>query len=217
MRSVRLLFILALGLSATPGFSKLIEDMGKPARVFDESGVKVSVFPEVHPTAAGVTTPKLFLTGAGVRRKKFALFNVNIYIVSSYTDTVQKLPAEDPMSALDRNKVKALQLTFLREVSGDIVRKAFVESLKSNGADPESPALAAILNKLDMPMPKGSNLTLLGYQNGKNETLVFETPNGKTLTTEGPGVASQFWKIWFGKPADSGLENLKPELTGQKG
>ena len=218
---MRFTWILVLSLVfsgvATPGLAKLIDELGQPTKVIDESGLKISIFPEVAPHASGLPAgvSKLFLTGAGVRQRRVALFNVNVYVVASYVDHTFQLPTESPMSGISQSKVNALQLTFLRDISGDLIRKAFIQSLSRNGADPKSPGLSKILDQLDMPMPKGSHLILLGFASkAGSETLFFETPNGKTLTTEGPGVATQFWKIWFGEPADSGLEKLRTELVG---
>lgn len=197
--------------------AKLIEDLGQPARTFEESGLKIGVAGEVKPNAPGVGAAKLFLTGAGVRKKKVALFNVNVYVASSYTDKPGALPAASPMDGIAKSKVNALQLTFLRDLSADQVRGAFGESLTHNGADPASPALAAILSKLDMPMPKGSTLTFLGVRGDKGEKIWVEAPGGKMLSSEGPSVARDFWQIWFGKPADGGLDSLRGELSGSKG
>jgi hypothetical protein len=195
---------LVLGLST--GFpvlalAKLLDPVGTaPAKVFQESGLKIAIATEVKPAAGGA--PKLFLTGAGVRKKKVALFNVNVYVAAHYSDVAGKAEA---------GKVHALELTFLRDLSAEQVRGAFQESLKANGADPNTGALKTVLAKIDMPMPKGTSLTLLGIGGDK---LQIETPTGTTLSGEGPALVTDFWKIWFGKPADSGLADLKPQLTG---
>jgi hypothetical protein len=203
---------------AIPGYASLIEGVGIPSQTFDESGVKVPVFAEVTPKAADLppTVAKLYLTGAGLREKKVTLFHVNVYIAASYIDNASALSPAAPMDGLQKSKVNALQLTFLRNLSAEQVRGAFLESLKKNGADTTNPAIQEVLQKIDMELPKGSTMTLLGVSGIGKETLWLETTKG-LIHVEGPGLATQFWRIWFGEPADGGLEDLKKKLLGGKG
>jgi hypothetical protein len=199
-----------------PASAAVLEGVGAPARTFDESGVKVPVYAEVTPKLPGLPVGKLYLTGAGLREKKIALFHVNVYIAASYIDHAGGLPAGAPMDGIQKSKVNALQLTFLRNLSAEQVRGAFVESLKKNGSDVTSPAIQGILSKLDSEMPKGSTLTLFGIEHAARQTLSIETPTGAVVTGDGPNLATQFWRIWFGEPADGGLEDLKAMLVGGK-
>lgn len=190
-----------------------LKTQGVPTQKFAE---KVTVHPEAQVVWEGAPKlPKLKLTGAGIRKKKIAFVSLDVYVASSYLDEAISLNANDPMLAIRQTKVKAIQLTFLRDLSSDKIRSSFTAALKKNEVDLEAAPIKKAISLLDFDVKEGEVLTLLGYvKNPGTEVLVFETPKGPRVI-EGPEVASLFWLIWFGVPEDSGLETLKEQLVGK--
>jgi hypothetical protein len=71
------------------------------------------------------------------------------------------------------------------------------------------------MSKMTFDVKSGESLTLIGTGSGDQEEATWELPGG-TISEKGAGAASLFWKSWFGKPADGGLEDLKADLLSGK-
>jgi hypothetical protein len=201
-----------LGLSAQ---AAMLEFQGTPLKKFDESGLQIPFYGEAILKLAGITPPagvRLQATGAGLREKKIVFLNVNVYLASHYTDGLAKLP-EEPMDAIRKTKYRALQMTMLRDLSAEKIRDAFTDSLKSNAVDTESPGMASLLKQISFDVKKGQTITFAAFPLPNGSQGVLYELAGQSFRAEGPGLADQFWSIWFGKPADGGLERLKKALT----
>ncbi len=191
------------------GFSwaGILETTGKVVTTIDEVPVK-------EQAKSSLFSMPLLLTGSGKRVKKIVFVKLNVYVAAHYLDPTVKLTATDPMAGIRSAKAKAIQLTFLRDVDSGKIRNSFTDALKKNSVDMESPVMKLAMSKLTFDMKEKQTLTLVGVQKDANtEVLHFESPSG-TFSVEGPGVASQFWQIWFGEPEDGGLEKLKTALIG---
>jgi len=183
----------------------LLEPLGNEVTKVEEVSVKEQIKSSLFPTA-------LKLTGAGKRVKKIVLIKVDVYAAAHYIDPSAKLTASDPLTGLRQAKAKALQLTFLRDVNAEKIRDSFSDALKENKVDLESPMMKLAFSKLTFDVKKGQTVSLLGLKKeGDTEVLHFESP-AESFRIEGPGAATEFWKIWFGEPEDSGLEKLKAAL-----
>lgn len=221
MRALRLgplpslAIVLAFAVAA-PARAGLLEFVGKPAKTIEASGQKIPVFYEAR-VAAKEGAQKVLLTGAGVRVKKVVLIKANVYVATSYAEDPKAVQAGDPLEGFRKSRTRALQLTFLRDVSASKVRDAFRDSLKENDVDPAKAPIADLLAKLDLDLPEKGKLTFVGVTGAGDDKLVVELPNDKQITVSGKGLVDDFWKIWFGKPADGGLESLKTDLAGKKG
>jgi hypothetical protein len=204
------LFVAALFSFNAP--AALLEGVGTPAQTLE--GVKI--YPEAK-VKIGPRTVDLKLTGAGLRKKKVVIINAKVYVAASYIDSPKGLDPKDPMKGIVASKVKALQLTLMRDLSAEKIRDSFRDSLASNQVDVKNPAIERTFAKITFDVKEGSTITLVGYEKagGGSQVVTWELP-GLTITDEAPGLADMFWKIWFGNPADGGLEKLKAELSGQK-
>ena len=193
----------------------LLEFQGTPLKKFEESGVQVPYYAEALLKVPGATPDggaKLQSTGAGLREKKIVFVNVNVYLATSYTDGPSKI-ADAPLEGLKKSKFRAIQLTLLRDLDADKIRDAFKDSLESNSVDLKSPGISALLAQISFDVKKGDTITFAGYQNADGSQGVTYEANGRTSRANGKGLADEFWSIWFGKPADGGLERLKKALT----
>ena len=184
---------------------------GKPQLNIEQ----VPVYGQASVREIGGKNVDLKLTGAGVRIKKVVFVNIKAYVLASYLQDSTGLAA-NPMAVIDRNPVKALRLTFLRDISGSRMQDAFKDSLAENGYKPDDSTYGPILKQIAEDVKEKSTLDIVELPfKGDEDVLVFQYPDRK-VTTKGKGIASAFWKIWFGKPADGELQDLKNEIVGAK-
>ena len=199
-----------------PVWAALLDFRGTPARTIDVSGLSIPVFAEAFPKPAGGASQErgLVLSGAGIRKKAILFLDINAYAAAAYFEPGTHFAVDrDPMEAVTKSSMKAIQLTFVRGVSKGQVLDSFTKSLKANGADMESSLVKNAVRDLSYDMPLGSQMTLLASrQENGSETLWFETPQGITHS-DGPGVSDTFFKIWFGAASDGGMGELKKMLT----
>jgi len=190
------------------------------APVLETRGKEVDRLGEVPIFAEAVThTGKplvLGLTGAGIRQKGFAFIQLDVYALASYVDKPSALDPNSPLPGLAKSAGRALQLTFLREVSGKKVHSAFAASLEANGVAVEGEMLR-LVDTISVTFPERGQLNLVGIsaEPGK-QILTAEYPGG-TVTVQSPSLVDDFWKIWFGKPSDGGIEDLKAALVSRLG
>lgn len=169
----------------------------KPINTVTASGVEIPIFS----SALYAPNTKLVLTGQGVREKSILIASVNVYHAASYLD----------QRSLEKSKVRLLSLTFLRDLASEKIRSSFSDALRENGIALDTPEMQSLFQLMTFDVKKGSKVNFIGLRGEKSETILFELPD-KTLKAEGPSIVQDFWKIWFGKPADSGLKDLKEQL-----
>jgi hypothetical protein len=168
------------------------------AKTFEESGVTLSVFEKLAlPTPIG-TLP---FVGWGLRKKNFALFSVNVYMVAHYASSASGLP-------------KTLHIIFLRDVTKEKVVAAYEEALQSNGLDPSSKDLKAILERMNSDRKKGESVILCGASREGAKEMVMVSDSSASSVFEGNMLATRFFKIWFGETPE--LQALKQKLLGGK-
>lgn len=154
---------------------------------------------------------------AGLRTKKVVLLNVNVYVGEIYkTPGVSIDKSSDKVVAsFLQQPVAAIQLTFLRDVDADKVMNSFKEALEKNKADLNSPGIKTLLEKVAKggEVQKGQTLTFVIQKNGdKDHSLVFENNKGESVEIAGSENIKSILLMWFGEPADSGIQKLKEEL-----
>lgn len=155
--------------------------------------------------------------GAGLRTKKVILIHVNVYVGEMFKTpgiSLDKAPDKIISSLLEQPKA-AMQLTFLRDVDSEKVMHSFQEALEKNKADLKSVALKTLLEKVAQggEVKKGQTLTFLVQKNGdKDHTLVFENNKSEIVEVSGSDSVKSILQMWFGEPADSGVQKFKEEL-----
>ncbi len=167
------------------------------------------------PSAVTSEGQTLALTGYGIRKKTIVLVKVSVYVASHYISAPKDWNPADPMASLKKQAGRALNLSFMRDVSGSKVRGAFMDSLKANGLDPNRKDLSQVLDAMAIDLVSGNQIGLTALvQPGKSEqTITVTTPKG-TAQVKSASVADDIWSMWFGKSDDGGLEDLKAQLVG---
>lgn len=193
---------------------------GPPVEGLSVADTGVSVQPVALVQIPGVTPEgglKAFLTGAGIRKKRILFFGASVYVAASYVEGEQKLSSKEPMADLTKRRVRVMQLTMLRDLGANQIRSAFSDSLSANGVNLNEPAVREVLQMIKFDLKEKTTGTFVGYVRGPNAQGIIYELSDKSLRAEGEKLADQFWSIWFGNPADSGLADLKLDLVGLQG
>jgi hypothetical protein len=184
--------------------------VGEPKTTLSASGIEVPVYARaIMPTEAGPVD--LHLTGAGLLRSKVGPLKVSVYIATSYTNLVEGLDAEDPMTSIAEAHTRVLQLNLVRKLTGEQIRDAFRKSLIVNGVDPAEPAIDVIMKSLE-DMPQGEVITLYGQDLSDKQRVTIETSK-KSVVSEGLHIVYDIWSMWFGVPMDEYVAELKRLLV----
>ena len=192
----------------------LVEFTGAPVRTLEVSGHKVPIYSEAVVRVGKSASPrKLKLTGAGVREKKILVVSANVYVLTSYTDSDPKVFAKNPSTTIQEGQTELLQMTLVRDLSADKIKDSFTDALEENQVPVDSKPIKALFSQLVGDQKEGNVISIVSVKGEKGEeTLTFDA-SGKPFSVSGPRLGADVWKIWFGKPADSGLEDLQKELT----
>lgn len=169
---------------------------------------------EEIPTAALLNGIPLKRVGTGVRQKKILFIGVDVYRATLFAS--EPSFSRDPkgsaaLDSLQSMKARAIQLRMLRSLSSEDILKSFEAALQENGVK-DSPSLfefkKAIKNGGDIA---SGDLVTLSVDNEKN-LLICEQGKSKTEIKGDAKLFRDVFSIWLGKPADSGLANLRETL-----
>ena len=161
---------------------------------------------------------KLDFIGAGLRLKKVLVANVKVYVAQLLADNAGKFVRSNDgaLKSINEMETIAFTLSFLRDVDGPTVSKAFEDSFDANNVDINNQAIASFLNavKVSGQADNGKTMTIVlrKIENSKVE-ISYEATNGKLTKIVGDATAfSSIASIWLGESADAGLANLKSAI-----
>ncbi|MFL5812902.1 MAG: chalcone isomerase family protein [Bdellovibrionia bacterium] len=156
--------------------------------------------------------------GAGIRAKKVAVVNVKVYVTQlMLSDSAHYVRTDaGALDSASTSPSSALKLDFLRAVDAQTVQLAFRDSLVANQVDLNDTGIKAFLDAVsaggDAAQGKALTIVLEHLPTGQ-EAVTYEDNAGKATTVVGgQGLIRKILSIWLGKPADSGLNNLKKSL-----
>lgn len=204
MKTLLLFTILSLAmLNPLPADANLISGENKGPQI---ESVSTSLQARLE---VGSQKTELSLAGAGLRKKKVAFIPVKVYVTELFVQNPSAWKKDIP--TLVAQGVWALRLTFLRDVDGDKVMGSFQEALQANKISLDQEDLKSFLKVVENGGEAKKNSALV--ISGSGSDLHVSTPDGRTTTLKSsPEFSSQILSIWFGKAADSGLEDLKSAL-----
>lgn len=154
---------------------------------------------------------------AALRTKKVVLLNVKVYVAEIFKTpgiTIDKA-SDKVVTSFLQHPAYAIQLTFLRDVDADKVMTSFKEALEKNKADLKSSGIKTLLERVAQggEVQKGQTLTFVMQKNSDKEpSLIFENNKGEIVEISGTENIRSILLMWFGEPADSGIQKLKEEL-----
>ncbi len=156
----------------------------------------------------------------GLRKKAvFGPIKVSVYVMQLLAANPEKLVKTDAgfLASLKEAGPVQLHLTFLRDLPGEKIATSFQEGLEANGLSPKAlnMELATIMREISniKEFKDGQNFALTFTWSGEMATVYITDPTAKIISISGPkAFADNLLSIWFGKPADSKLEDLKKTL-----
>lgn len=180
-------------------------------------GVKLA---EKADVLVGKKKQGLTMVGAGLRYKKVVFVKAKVYVGQLFVSNPAKFERTEAgaLDSLSHSNTIAMQMTFLRDVDAKTVQEAFSGALKENEVK-ETGAVAKFLDavKAGGGAKDGKALVVMGVRSPAGETVTYEDADGKVVTINGgAGFIRDVFSLWLGKPADSGVENLKKEILGLK-
>ncbi len=159
---------------------------------------------------------------AGLRKKKVAIFWADVYVGQIFSTEGLETPPksiEAGLETLSKQPVVAITLSFLRDVSVDKMKAAFEDSLETNNIDPKSEAmkpLFAVVEKSGGMKDKLTTTIVLERTLDGKESFRFENGIGEVQSSSiESGAIRKILTMWFGKPADSGVERLHQQFLGK--
>ncbi len=156
----------------------------------------------------------------GIRKKKvFGLATVKVYVAELFSANPDKLEKTEDgiLNSLKKSEAIQLKLTMTRDLSGKKISDSFKEALESNGLDPKalSTELNSVLNELLTveEFKRNETISLTSVWKDTKATLIIQKPNGQIKEIQGDEkFVNDLFSIWFGKPADDKLADLKKSL-----
>lgn len=202
--------------AAAPATPDVVVAPVPPADVVFE-GVKISPPTEVSIKGNKYTVKPV---SYGIRKKKvFGLATVRVYVVEFLASKPENLVKDEDgiLASLKNAEVTQLKLTLVRDISGKKIKSSFHEALEHNGVDLKKPSeeLSEVLEEIGEieEFKENQSFTITILWDKGTATMVLQKPNGKTETIKGPDqFATDLMSIWFGKPADDKLADLKKVL-----
>jgi hypothetical protein len=161
---------------------------------------------------------KLDYLGAGLRTKKVLVANVKVYVTQVLADNAGKFVRtnDGALKSMEDMNVVAFTLSFLRDVDGPTVSKAFVDSFDANNVDSNNAGIAAFLKAVSVSgqAENGKTMSIIVRRLENNSVeITYEATNGKVSKVNGDAsVFNSITSIWLGESADKGLEVLKTSI-----
>lgn len=156
------------------------------------------------PATAQAAGKSLKLNGAGIRKK----FVIKVYVGALYVEET----STDASALVQSDKVKMVEMHFLRDVEKAKILGAYKDGFENNSAD-KMAELQSGLDQLSAGLTdvKEGNVMTVTYVPGKGTTVAIQ--GGPSVTVAGKTFADAMFRNWLGKePADSGLK--EDMLTG---
>lgn len=215
--SMRISLISVLLLTGASNASAGILDMKAGEKTIE--GVKLAKEVAVQSEGKSFTLKPY---ASGIRKKKIALFWAKVYVGQIFAPaglTIPPASIEDAHTALAKQPLVALTMTFLRDVPAGRQKDAFEDSLENNGIDPNSEVmkpLFAMVEKAGDAKDTLSTTILFERRKDGSEWVHYENGKGELQSAAfEKGTIAKVLSIWVGKPADSGMERLHKQFLGQ--
>lgn len=166
------------------------------------------------------TEAQMTAVSHGLRKKAvFGLVPVKVYVIQVLAAKPEKLvKTEDGfLASVKEAGPVQLHLTFLRDLPGETISDAFKDGLEANKIDVKalSPELTQVLKEVSAisKFKEGESFSITLAWTGDKATAYLTDSTLKIKTVAGnKEFADQLLSIWFGKPADGKLEDLKKTL-----
>ena len=133
------------------------------------------------------------LTGSGIRVKKVAIIDVNVYAISHYMKALP--PAKSKQAVIDMETGKKFVWTMKRDVDEEKIKNALKDAFAMNGYGDQG-KIGQFMSAFKGELKEKASVTI-AYDPDKKVTTV-STPGG-TANIAGVEFMKAAWSIWFGK------------------
>ncbi len=133
------------------------------------------------------------LTGSGVRVKKVAFVDVNVYAISHFMKTLP--PSRSKQAVIDMDTGKKFVWTMKRDVDQEKIQNALKDAFAMNGYA-DAGKIGQFIGAFKAELKENSSVSIV-YDADKKETSV-STGSG-SATVGGVEFMKAVWSIWFGK------------------
>lgn len=154
----------------------------------------------------------------GLRKKAvFGLVPVNVYVLQLLAAKPESLKKDAALASLPETGPVQLHFTFERNLPGEKISSSFKDGLEANGVDTKKlgTELGTVMKEISniTEFKEGQTFSMTFAWTGDTATLHITDPAARIISITGPKLfAEQLLSIWFGKTADSRLEDLKKTL-----
>src|SRR5262249_31595253 len=156
----------------------------------------VTVFSDASVTTPDLPATALKLSGAGTYSQTVLFTNVDVYVAAAYfTDPSLTSGTDSPLQAVQKQKVVALQLSMLMDLSASQVANKFADGFDQNGIDSSAAdwnTIQDMLSQITDPFVAGEAATFLGYTNTDGSQTYYIQGGGKTIRGSFKGLADDF-------------------------
>jgi hypothetical protein len=133
------------------------------------------------------------LTGSGIRVKKVAFVDVNVYAISHHMK--QLPPTKSKQAVIDMETGKKFVWTMKRDIDQEKIQNALKDAFAMNGYA-DAGKIGAFLGAFKSELKENATVTI-AYDADKKETTAH-APGG-SATVGGVEFMKAVWSIWFGK------------------
>ncbi len=157
---------------------------------------------------------KLNLLGKseGIRHKKVALFNINVYQAKLFF-LEKDLLSKDPAVLIQTTPI-AIKINPMRSFSGDKLKEAMLVSYEKNVVDPSSNAQEEFLGLIsEHKIEKNSPVYLVGIKSKESEDLHLIMQDMNKVIKGPPGFLKEVFSVWLGVPVDQDMKDLQQILV----
>lgn len=166
------------------------------------------------PDTMDVGTEKLILNGAGVREKKIAFVNKDIYVAGLYlkqkSSNAEEILAADETMAL---RIKIISGLITSDRFTEHARGGFEESTNGN-TDAIRSEIDLFLNTFGEKIKKGDLFEIV-YKKGVGVQTFKNGNKTAVVTIPGYKIKPALFGIWIGKRSEKNLQILADELLGK--
>ena len=141
-----------------------------------------------------------FHTGDGVRVKKVAFVNFDVYAISH--DMKELPPAKSKQAVIDLDVDKRFTWRQLRDVEHEKIQNALSEAFAMNGFSDAS-KIGPFVGAFSGDLKKGQVITVAYNSSAKSVTVNVQGSGSATIA--GVDFMKAVWSIWFGKIDQSSL------------
>ena len=158
------------------------------------------------------TSMSLVGKSEGIRHKKVALFNINVYQAKLY------VPAESAKikdaAALLATTPKAMKINPMRSFGGDKLKEAMLVSYEVNKVDPNSESQKEFLGMISKhKIEKNKPVHLVGFtSDGKDELHLIMQDMNEVIKGHS-GFVKEVFSVWLGTAVDGDMTKLQEIIT----